>query len=291
MIRILTDSSSNLPTERLKEEGIDSVSFIYHYNDQDFTCVDTNEFDPEEYYSLMKNGTKVTTSLISPDRYTEFFKKYLDLGDDIFFVGMSSGISGSFNSAQIAKENLEGEYPNQRICLFDSRGASLGEGILALQAKEYRDQGKTLDEIFELLEDHRDKMYQVFTVDDLLYLKTTGRCSNVTAILGTLLHIKPILKGNNQGKIVFFDRVKGRKKAIDYLAEKYRTMVANAESQIVGIAHAACAQEAEELAEKIREANMPKEIMIVPYEPVTGAHVGPKTLALFFQGENGVREH
>ena len=189
----------------------------------------------------------------------------------------------------MAREQLAEEFPERKIELIDSLGASLGEGLLALQAAKYRADGVQLTETAEKIIAMRERMYQVFTVDDLMHLKRTGRLSNAGAVIGTVLGIKPLLKGNPEGKIVAFEKIRGRARTITAMAEKYLSLVKNAETQTVGIAHANCREDAEQLAKLIREKLPPKEILIVKYEPVTGSHVGPGALALFFEGDSGVR--
>ena len=279
---IITDSTANLTQNQIKENGIREIPFPYFSEGQERPFCALEEFDDVKYYSDIKNGLKITTSQINPQKYIDFFRPSLEEGSDILFIGLSSGISGSFTS-------LAEEFPERKIELIDSLGASLGEGLLALQAAKYRADGVQLTETAEKIIAMRERMYQVFTVDDLMHLKRTGRLSNAGAIIGTVLGIKPLLKGNPEGKIVAFEKIRGRTRTITAMAEKYLSLVKNAETQTVGIAHANCREDAEQLAKLIREKLPPKEILIVKYEPVTGSHVGPGALALFFEGDSGVR--
>ena len=286
---IVTDTSANLPTPLAEEHGIPVIPFSYFYGGKEYTCTDTEQFDGAEYFNLMRHGTLITTSQINPQRYVEVLRPLLAAGQDILFVGMSSGISGSFHCAELASEELLPDFPDRRIELVDTLGASLGEGIPVLKAAEFRQDGVSLEENAARLRELCRCMYQVFIVDDLMHLRRTGRLSSALAIVGSLLQIKPILKGNERGQIVNFAKVRGRRKAIEALAERYDTFVRNAPEQIVGIAHADCAADAEYLATLLRRNHPPKEILIVMYEPVTGSHVGPDTLALFFHGDKDVR--
>lgn len=286
---IITDSTANLTAKLIKENDILQISFPYFNKGKECTCTELEAFDDKRYYSDIRNGVKVTTSQINPQKYIDFMRPLLEEERDILFIGLSSGISGSFSSAVMAKEQLSEEFPERKIELIDSLGASLGEGLLALQAAKCRASGMQLKETAETIIMLRDRMYQVFTVDNLMHLKRTGRLSNAGAVIGTVLGIKPLLKGNEEGKIVAFGKIRGRQKSINALAEKYFSLVENAETQTVGIAHADCKEEAEQLAKLIREKLPPKEILIVKYEPVTGSHVGPGALALFFAGDSGVR--
>lgn len=286
---ILTDTSANLPTPYLRAHGVEVLPFHYFVDGDDRTCMDTEAFDGAAYYDAMRKGTRVTTSQICPNAYAEAMEPALAAGQDLIYISMSSGISGSYASSVSAAAELREQYPERTIYTLDTLGASLGEGILVMKAVECRDAGMTLDETYTLLEAMRHRMYQVFIVDDLMHLRRTGRLFAAIALVGTVLQVKPLLKGNEKGQIVNFARFRGRKKALDALAEKYDTLVRNAENQVVGIAHADCEADAQYLAEKLRAAHPAKEILIVCYEPVTGSHVGPGTLALFFEGDEDVR--
>lgn len=289
LFRIVTDTSANLPSELLEQYDIPVLPFSYYVDGKEANCVDTRSFDGAAFYNAIRNGAKVTTSQISPMLYEDTFRPYLAAGEEILFVGMSSGISGSFHCAEIAKEDLLEEFSEAKIELVDTLGASLGEGLPVLRAAQYRAQGKTFTETAALLRKLCDRMCQIFTVDDLMYLRKGGRLSNVKAVVGTMLRIKPLLKGNEQGRIVAFAKCRGRKKAIEALAERYHQYVKDPQNQTVGIAHADCLEDAEYLISLLKKKAPPKEILTVCYEPVTGSHVGPSTLALFFEAVEGVR--
>ena len=288
---ILTDTSANLPSELLEQYDIPVLPFSYYVNGKEANCLDTRTFNGKKFYDSIRDGAKVTTSQISPQLYEEMFRPFLNAGEEVLFIGMSSGISGSFHCAEIAKEDLLEEFPNARLELVDTLGASLGEGILVLKAAECRDRGMSLSAVTKLLLDLRNRICQIFTVDDLMYLRKGGRLSNVKAVVGTMLRIKPILKGNEQGQIVTCDKCRGRKKSIEALAERYVKYVRNPQEQIVGIAHADCPEDVEYLISLLNKERPPKQILTVCYEPVTGSHVGPSTLALFFEAVEGVRSY
>ncbi len=286
---IFTDTSANLPTPQAKKHQIGVIPLSYIVDGESHVCLDTETFRCQEYYEALKAGTKITTSQINPDRYAQSFEPAFQAGQDILFVGMSSGISGSFNSARIASEQLLEEYPDRKVRLVDSLGASLGEGLLVLEAISCRDQGMSLDETADHLEKMRAHIYQLFTVDDLMFLRRGGRLSNASALVGTLLNVKPLLKGNEHGKIVSFEKVRGRKKVMEQLSSRYDRLVVNAENQTVCISHCNCPEDAQALADTLRKNHPPKEILIVEHEPVTGSYLGPGALALYFQGDEDVR--
>ena len=287
---IITDTSANLPTEYLDREGVAAIPYGCRYRGAEHTLADTARFDGRGYYEAMRGGMAVKTSLISPQTYTERFREPLAAGEDVLFIGMSSGISNSHHCAVLAAEALAEEFPERSIRLVDALGASLGEGLLVMEAVEARRKGASLEETAELVTALRTRMCQIFTVDDLMYLRRGGRLSNAAAIIGTVLQIKPLLKGNPEGKIVATAKVRGRRRAIEALAERYTALASAPETQTVGIAHADCAEDAKYLSSLLWKSRPPKEILTVMYEPVTGSHVGPGALALFFLGGENARE-
>ncbi|MBP5222615.1 MAG: DegV family protein [Lachnospiraceae bacterium] len=289
---VMTDTSSNLPSSMIRERDIKEIAFPYYIKGRTYQCTDTGSFDGESFYAAIRqHGVEVTTSQITPQRYMDFYEPWLKEGKDILYVSMSSGISGSCSSSQIGAKEILQHYPERRIEIVDSLGASLGEGLLALQAADLRDNKIPLESASDELREAARRMCNVFTVDDLMYLKRGGRLSNLSAALGMVLNIKPILKGNEEGKIVAFAKVRGRKQSISTLAQLYEKMVVAPENQIVGIAQAACREDAETLAAMLRESRPPKDILIEDYEPVTGSHVGPGALALFFSSYRNIRSY
>ena len=288
--RIITDTSANLPTDWLAANEIRVVPFSYSVNEKEAHCDDTRKFRGTKFYEAMRKGARVETSQISPQRYLDDFLPPAKQGEAILYIGMSSGISGSYHCAELAAEELREQVPDCRIELVDTLGASLGEGLLVLRAVEARRAGVSLEETAERLRTLRHRICQVFTVDDLAYLRRGGRLSNVAAVVGTVLRIKPLLKGNERGEIVSFSRCRGRRTSIEALAAHYDAHVQDPQTQTVGIAHADCAEDAALLAGLLNRNHPPKEILTVCYEPVTGSHVGTGTLALFFEAHEGVRE-
>ena len=286
---VLTDTSGNLPKRLTDERGIGVIPFSYTVDGKDAVCPDIEAFDGESFYRELKAGRVVTTTQIGPRRYADFFEPSLKEGKDVLFISMSSGISGSCNSANIAGELLRESYPERRVAVIDTRGAALGEGLVALRAADCRDAGMSFEDTVAAMETLSTRMCNVFTVDDLMFLRRGGRLSNLSAIVGTVLNIKPLLKGDEEGKIVAFARLRGRRRAIEALAEKYERLAAAPETQTVGVVNAACREDAALLIELLRRKRPPKEIISVDYEPVTGCHVGPGALALFFMGGDDVR--
>lgn len=286
---IATDTSANLPSLMLKEKGIAVVPFSYFIDGRTYHCLNTEAFNGARFYDAIRDGVRVTTSQINPQEYMDFFRPFLENGEDVLYIAMSSGISGSCQSARLAAEQLKQKYPARTVCVVDTLGASLGEGIPVLKAAQFRAQGVGLEENMRRIEAMCRRMYQVFVVDDLMHLRRSGRLSGTAAIVGTVLQIKPLLKGNEEGKIVSFAKVRGRRKAMEALAEKYDSLAIMPSLQTVGIAHADNPEDAAYLAALLRRKRPPGRILTVCYEPVTGSHVGPDTVALFFESDDTVR--
>ncbi len=286
---VLTDTSGNLPKRLTDENRIGVIPFSYTVNGEDHVCLDIEQFNGADFYRDMKAGQLVTTTQIGPRQYADFFEPYLKEGLDLIFVSMSSGISGSFNSANIAADMLRETYPERQIGVVDTRGAALGEGLVALRAAACRDRGMSFRETVEAMQRLSTRMCNVFTVDDLMFLRRGGRLSNLSAIVGTVLNIKPLLKGDEEGRIVAFAKLRGRRRSIEALAEKYEALAVAPETQTVGVVNAACREDADRLIALLKQKCPPKEIIDVDYEPVTGCHVGPGALALFFEWPDDVR--
>ncbi|MBO4887814.1 MAG: DegV family protein [Firmicutes bacterium] len=290
MFTVVTDTSANLPTPMAKEAGLLVLPFTYTIDGKTYAAEDTEAFDGVSFYEKIRRGMLVTTSLINVQTYLDHFTSLAESGQDILFISMSSGISGSYNAAVVASRQIREEYPSVKIRTLDTMGASLGEGLVALHAAKLCKEGKGLEETYQSCRDMALRMGQVFTVDSLMHLRRTGRCSNAKAAIGTVLNIKPLLKGNEMGQIVTYGQVRGRKKSLLALSKSYEEQVQDAENQTIGIAHADCIDDAVYLISLLKQTkHPPKDVLTVMYEPVTGSHVGPGTLALFFQGNENVR--
>ncbi len=283
---VFTDGCSNLPGRLLTQLDIRVLPCSYTLDGVPGVFNgDIEEFDSHTYYDQLRAGAVMKTTLLNADLFCNHFRPQLEQGRDIVYVGLSSGVSGTFQSANIAAQELLGEFPERCIRLVDSLGAAFGPGLLACRAADLRAEGKTAAEAADVLDKEVMHLLQFFTVDDLTFLKRTGRVSGATAMIGSVLGIKPLLWGDPTGHIVAHSKCRGRKKAIDAIVEMYRTKVADAEKQRVAISHGDCEEEARELGRRIVEIAKPKELIICPHEPFTGSHVGPGMLALYFFGE------
>ncbi len=289
-IAIFTDTSSNLSKKYVDENKVEMIPFTYHFEGrEEESCLDIENFDGKKYYRRIGNGELVQTSQITPQTYLDAFRKRLEAGEDVLFVSMSGAISGSYNSSVIAVNELREEFPDRKIETLDTKGAALGEGMIVMEAVKCRDAGMTIDQMMPILEDRIECLYQIFTVDSLKHLRRTGRLTGAAALVGSLLNIKPLLKGNEKGQIVSVDKARGNKKAIQAMAQRYDSFAVNGEAQTVCIVDSDNDEDVAYLIELLKRNHPPKEIIRLCYEPVTGSHVGPGAVALFFYGEKGVR--
>ena len=283
---VFTDACSNLPGDLIRRFDIHLLPCSYVLDEEPGVFEgNIDEFDTHAYYDKLRNGSELKTSMLNTQLFMDYFRTALDAGNDVVYVGLSSGVSGTLQAAQIASNMLKEEYPDRTVRVVDSLGAGFGPGLLSCRAAELRNEGKNANEAGDILDIEVTKLLQFFTVDDLNFLKRTGRVSGATAAIGTVLNIKPLLWGDPTGHIVAYSKCRGRSKSIDAIVEQYRTKAVNPQDQRIAISHGDCPEEAEYLAKRICEIAQPKELIIAPHEPFTGAHVGPGMLALFFFGE------
>ena len=292
MFQIVVDSAANIPAELVKKYDIRVISFVNYVNGKKVVCFDP-DLTPEEerakgreYYDAVRAGADVKTGLVSSGDFEDLFRSILEAGDDILYFSLSKNISGTYNSARIAAEELSESFPDRKIRLIDALNASLAQGILAIYASEMRAGGKSLDETADILATYPAKMNGVFTVGDLKYLSKTGRISSSAALVGNLLSIKPILRGNKDGFIVQFKKCRGRKAALNTLVSLVCDNIVNPEEQIIGIAHADAYEDSLYVMEEIRKRVKLRGFINTSYDFCTGSHVGPDTLALFFMGKD-----
>ncbi len=285
MVRLMTDTSANLPLSLIEKYNITVLSFHLTVDGKTLPYTCKTEFDGKAYYAAMQNGAKVQTSMINQSDYGEAFTDAVTSGDEVLYIGMSGGISGAARIAACAAEEVLAEFPGKRIEVIDTYAASLGEGMQVIEAAQMLESGMGLTEVAAKIREERAHMCQYFTVDDLSYLQRGGRISGAAAIVGTVLQIKPILIGDESGRIVVHDKVRGRKQSLTCLADKYAELVLD-KSAPLGIAHADSEEGVNFLLAKLRDRGFTGEPMIVMYEPVTGGHVGPGTIALFFRGSH-----
>ena len=282
---IFTDGCSNLPCHLLEELDIRVLPCSYELDGIPGTYDgNIDAFDFHSYYDRLRAGASMKTSLLNSHLFMTHFRPELEKGLDVVYVGLSSGVSGTLQAARMAAEELGEDFPDRTVRVVDSLGAAFGPGLLACRGADLRDEGKTASKAGDILDEEVKHLLQFFTVDDLNFLKRTGRVSCATAAIGTVLNIKPLLWGDPTGHIVALKKCRGRKKAIDEIVELYRTRAIHPENQRIAISHGDCPEEAELLAKRVCEICRPKEMIVCPHEPFTGAHVGPGMLALYFFG-------
>lgn len=282
---IFTDSAANIPAAKAKELNINIIPCSYEIDGKIIKCpAYPEDFDGKAFYDMLRNKTEIRTSMTNSHDIAESFETALSKGSDVLYVSISSGISGTYNAARLASEELRDKYPERRIELLDSMGAGLGIGLLAMRAADHRNDGLELCDIMDSLTADRDNLCEYFTVDDLMHLHRGGRLSAVAAKVGSVLNIKPILRGDEEGKIVTFSKPRGRKRAIEAIAAEYAAKADNPQEQRIAISHGDCLADAERLAALVNSIAKPRELIISVHEPYTGAHVGPGMLSLFFIG-------
>lgn len=283
---IFVDGSSNLPGRLLRELGIEILPCTYSMDGVPSTYDGSlDSFDAHSYYEMLRQGGRVQTSLLNTQLFLDSFRLVLERGEDAVYFSMSSGISGTCQAARMAAQELLEEFPERTVRVVDSLGSGFGTGLMACKAADLRAAGKTAAETADIMDADAQNTLQFFTVDDLNFLKRTGRVSGATAMIGTVLNIKPVLWGDPTGHITARSKHRGRKKAMASIVEEYRSRVEDAENQRVAISHGDCPEDAQALADMICAVAKPKELIIAPHEPFTGAHVGPGMLALFFHGK------
>ena len=194
MLQLFTDTSANLPVALTKQHHITVVPFSYTVDGKETDYPDDVDFDGAAFYGAMRRGAVVKTSMVNPDLMANYFERALSQGDDVLYVGMSGGISGTAHAASLAVEELKEEFPERKVASIDTYAASLGEGLLVVEAARMLENGASFDEIVEKISQRRHVMCQYFTVDDLAYLERGGRVSKAAAIVGTVLKIKPLLR-------------------------------------------------------------------------------------------------
>ena len=293
MFEIIVDSAANIPADLVKKFKIKVLSFVNLVNGKEVTCFDPDLSEEEErqkgkeYYDAIRSGAEVKTGLISSGIFEDTFREILEQDKDILYFSLSKNISGNYNSARIAAEELmdSGEY-SHKIRLIDSLNASLAQGILAIYASEMRDKGMAFDDVADELETYPARMNGVFTVGDLKYLSRTGRISGTSALIGNVLSIKPILRGNNDGYIVQYKKCRGRKSALNELISLVCDNIVDSENQIIGIAHADAYADSLYIMEQIQKRIKVRDFINTSYDFCTGSHVGPDTIALFFMAKD-----
>ena len=280
---ILTDSSCDFTPELVQQTGVKVLALSFLLDGKSYkNTPDGSDIPFDVFYSMLRNKKDVKTSAVNQEAFRVFMKTELDAGNDIIYIGFSSGLSATYSAGAIVTKELAEEYPDRKVYSVDSLCASLGQGLLVYLAAMKKKAGATIEEVRDWCENIKLKMCHQFTVDDLMFLKRGGRVSAVTAVAGTMLNIKPVLHVDNEGHLINIAKARGRKAAIHALFDKMKATYTG-EDRTVFISHGDCLDDAKYLAALIK-SEYGIESVIGYVGPVIGAHSGPGTLALFYIG-------
>ncbi len=281
--RIFTDATSDLPASFAEQLHVTVLPMGFTMEEKEYFYIPGNSDMPiETFFEKMRAGVPVTTAQVNSFTFLEAFEPVLKAGEDILYIGFSSKLSGTVQSAFSAAEELMAKYPERKVIVIDSCSASLGEGLLVYYAA--RKQNLSLDALAKWVEDNKLRFIHWFTVDDLVYLKRGGRISGATAAIATILNIKPVMHVDNEGYLVAVEKVQGRKKSLRALYERLEKTVDTKATDTVFIGHCAAKADAEYVATLVHETYPDMMVHIDDIGTSIGAHSGPGTIALFFVG-------
>lgn len=280
---IATDSTCDLPEDIINDNDVFMFDLLYEIDG--VTYADEKKLSCKEFYALMRAGKRTSTSQITPDVIKNKLSEFLDKGRDVIYICFSSGLSGTFNSARIACEELREKYKDRKIHLVDSLAASLGEGLLVYKAIQKKKSGMGIDELYKWLEENKLHLVHMFTVEDLMFLHRGGRVSKTSAIAGSILGIKPGLHVDNEGHLVPIQKIRGRRQSIDWMVNEMGKRIGNWENDTFAICHGDCIDDAKYLEKQVKDKFGIQNCIINYTGTVIGGHSGPGTLALFFMGD------
>lgn len=275
---LVTDDSCDLPLEYYQENEIAIKHLGFTIDGQPYT---RREMPPAAFFAQMKAGKMPATTQVSVDQWAQFFESFLAAGQDVLYWAFSSGLSGTCGSAQVAARELLEKYPQRKVVVVDSLCASLGQGLMLRLAIQRRDDGASLEELAQWLEDTKLKMSHMVAVDDLMHLHRGGRVSKTSAVAGSLMGIKPIIHMNNEGKLVPIDKVRGRRQSLHAVVDKTEKLVGDTPNDQFMVCHSDCLDDAQYIADLAVKRFGIKEYQIHDIGPVIGAHTGRGTVSLF----------
>ncbi len=279
---ILTDSSGDLPASVAQELSVGVIPLEVNIDGVGTKL--NNELDEKEFYGFLRTKNDVKTSAANMERFKVFFEPYINAGNDIIYLGFSSGLSATYMNGRNALAELSDEHSERKLVAIDTLAASLGQGLIVTLAAKKRDEGATFEEVVDYVENIKLHMCHWFTVDDLFFLKRGGRVSAATAVLGTMMSIKPVMHMDNEGHLINMAKARGRRASVLAIADKLSETGIDPDNQLMYICHGDCYDDAKLLADTVKAKYPNCEIMIGYTGPVIGAHSGPGTLALFFIG-------
>ena len=285
---IVTDSSCNLKEEMIDEFGLHVLPLTFMVDgEQRQSYLKGQVTDLQQFYTMMREGKVITTSLPNLADSEALLRGLLEAGRDVLYLGFSSGLSGTFEAISLQCNQLAAEFPERKIFSVDTLAASGGEGLLVWHAVQKAREGLSIEELRDWVEQHRLNLAHWFTVDDLMFLWRGGRVSKTSAWAGTLLNIKPVLHVDDEGHLIPMEKVRGRKKSLNALVDHMeKSAIPPVADQMVFITHGDCLEDAEYVADKVRERFGVRDVVINYVDPVIGAHSGPGTMALFYMAES-----
>ncbi|MGI6254630.1 MAG: DegV family protein [Acutalibacter sp.] len=285
--QIITDSTTDLTPALIEALQVQVIPLCYMMEGKTYHNIPGGgEMTVPDFYGKLRNGIMSTTTQVNSEQFVQVFTPLLEAGQDVLYIAFSSGLSGTCQSALLAREELKERFPDRRLEVFDSLCASMGEGLLVYHAAMLRKSGKSLDEVLAWLKENALKLCHWFTVDDLNHLKRGGRVSTATALVGTMLGIKPVLHVDDEGHLIPVAKVRGRKQSLDALVKRMEESAIDPAGQMVFISHGDCLEDARYVEKQIRERLGVQQVEVGYIGPVIGAHSGPGTVALFFLGRH-----
>ena len=281
---IVTDSSSNLPEDIIDQHDLTVLPLTFMVDGEEYrSYLKGEKTDLSQFYTMMREGKVITTSLPNLKESRESIESLLRSGTDVLYLGFSSGLSGTYQAIELLLTELAGLYPERTVASVDTLAASLGEGLLVYYAAKMREEGASIEKVRDWVEEHKLHLAHWFTVDDLMFLFRGGRVSRTSAWAGTLLNIKPVMHVDDEGHLIPLEKVRGRKKSLKALVDHMeQTAMSPVADQTVFITHGDCLEDAEYVADLVRERFGVSDVLINWVDPVIGAHSGPGTMALFF---------
>ena len=280
---IVTDSSADLPASLVQELGVEVLPLSFTVQGKTYhNYPDDREMDPKVFYKMLRDGEMATTSAVNVAEYTAMLEPLLQAGKDVLVLAFSSGLSTTYQSSVIAVNELAEQYPDRKICTVDTLCASMGQGLMVWLAAQEQKKGKSLEEVRDWVEENKLRLCHWFTVDDLHFLKRGGRISAATAVVGTMLSIKPVLHVDDEGHLISMGKARGRGASLTALVDHMEQTVTDVDT--VFISHGDCLADAEKVAADVKKRFGTRDVVINTIGPVIGAHAGPGTVALFFLG-------